>query len=84
MFISRQFEACPSRIGSTSILFPVSCLISALRNNRGPETAIPTAPVGAVSRMDSTAMVRIYKGIDILLYYMASSVSGQDEPNPAL
>ena len=50
-----------SRMGSTSPLSPVSCFVSDLRSNRGPETAIPTAPVGAVRRMDNTAMVNICK-----------------------
>ena len=48
-------------MGSTSPLSPVSCFVSDLRSNRGPETAIPTAPVGAVRRIDNTAMVNICK-----------------------
>ena len=48
VFISMHRASGPSRMGSTSLLSPVSCLISAWRNSRGPETAIATAPVGAV------------------------------------
>ena len=63
VLISSNPAPCPSRIGSTSLLLPISCVSTALRNNRGPEMAIPTAPVGAVRRMDSTAMVKIYRAV---------------------
>ena len=65
VFISMHVVSGPSRMGSTSLLSRVSCLVAAWRNNLGPETAIPTAPVGAVRRMDSTAMVKIYSVVQM-------------------
>ena len=66
----------PSSIDSTSLLSPVSCPVTAWRNNLGPETAIATAPVGAVRRMDSTAMVKICSEVQMSKYvklYMTMS-----------
>lgn len=68
VFISMHVVSGPSSMDSTSLLSPVSCLVSAWRNNLGPETAIATAPVGAVRRMDSTAMVKICSVVQMSKY----------------
>ena len=65
-FISMHVVSGPSSMDSTSLLSPVPCPVLTWRNNLGPETAIASAPVGAVRRMDSTAMVKIYSVVQMV------------------